>query len=58
MLELAKECKEISIFTHVSTAYVNCTQNGLIEEKIYNPEIEIESFVARVMAMTPLAVKE
>jgi hypothetical protein len=30
----------------------------LIEEKIYNPEMEIESFVARVMAMTPLAVKE
>ena len=53
-----KECKQISIFTHVSTAYVNCTKTGLIEEKIYNPDVEIESFVARVMAMTPLAVKE
>ena len=58
MLELAKECKQISIFTHVSTAYVNCTKTGLIEEKIYNPDVEIESFVARVMAMTPIAVKE
>ena len=58
MLELAKECKELLIFTHVSTAYVNCTLTGLIEEKIYNQEMEIENFVKNVMAMTPLAVKE
>jgi len=24
MLELAKECKHLEVFTHVSTAYANC----------------------------------
>ena len=26
MLELAKECEHLDIFTHVSTAYVNCNR--------------------------------
>lgn len=26
MLELAKECHNLEIFTHVSTAYVNCNR--------------------------------
>lgn len=36
MLELAKECKNIEVFEHVSTAYVNSNRSGFIEEKIYN----------------------
>jgi len=36
MLELAKECKMLDVFTHVSTAYVNCNRTGYIEEKIYD----------------------
>ena len=47
MLELAKECKKLLSFTHVSTAYVNSNRTGFIEEKIYDlpcvsdPEEEI-----------------
>jgi len=26
VLDLAKECKNLKIFTHVSTAYVNCNR--------------------------------
>ena len=38
MLELAQECKNIKVFTHVSTAYVNCNimTNEKIEEKVYD----------------------
>jgi len=36
MSELAKQCLNLDIFTHVSTCYVNCTMhNQYIEEKIY-----------------------
>jgi len=37
LLNLAKECKNILTYTHVSTAYVNSNlrQNN-IEEKIYD----------------------
>jgi len=39
MLDLAKECKNLYCFTHVSTAYVNCyLPEGPIEEKIYDPQ--------------------
>lgn len=36
MLELAKECRKLQVFTHVSTAYVNCNRKGFIDEKIYS----------------------
>lgn len=36
VLELAKECKNLDVFTHVSTCYVNCDRDGYIEEEIYN----------------------
>ena len=37
VLALANECKKLKIFTHVSTAYVNCDRpGGNIYEKIYN----------------------
>lgn len=35
MLDLAKACKNLSIYTHVSTCYVNCEKIGYIKEKIY-----------------------
>lgn len=35
MLELAKECKNLDVFLHVSTAYVNCDRPGMKEERIY-----------------------
>ena len=37
LLDLAKDCKHIITFTHVSTAYVNSNLNkNNIEEKIYD----------------------
>ena len=35
MLELARSVKKLSVFTHISTCYVNCDQSGLIKEEIY-----------------------
>ena len=32
---LAKQVKNLDIFTHVSTCYVNCNMRGLIKEEIY-----------------------
>ena len=42
MLNLAKECEHLEIFTHVSTAYVNCNLNNFIEEEIYRPDFDAE----------------
>ena len=43
MLDLAKECKKLQVFSHVSTTYVNCNRpNGLIEETIYPLENDFE----------------
>lgn len=40
MLELAKSCKHILAFCHVSTAYVNSNQpyDSFIDEEIYNKD--------------------
>jgi nucleoside-diphosphate-sugar epimerase len=35
VLELAKECRNLQIHIHVSTAYVNSDKTGLINEKLY-----------------------
>ncbi|KAM3137875.1 hypothetical protein pb186bvf_009956 [Paramecium bursaria] len=48
MLDLAKECKQLENFIHVSTAYVNSDQFGYLEEKIYNPDKDVEGFVAKL----------
>jgi hypothetical protein len=58
MLELAQECKQLQVFTHVSTAYVNCNRpGGNIEEDIYDLDIDVEETVARLMAMNPQEVQ-
>ena len=55
MLALAKECKKLEVFTHVSTAYVNSNRRGFIEEKIYDlPNNEDpEDVIARIQKMNP-----
>ena len=62
MLDLAKECKNIECFTHVSTAYTNSnfTGNNFIEEKIYDLDggLDPEDIVQKIQNMGPLAVKE
>ncbi|CAG9770338.1 unnamed protein product [Ceutorhynchus assimilis] len=39
MIQLAKECKKLDVFVHVSTAYSNC-QEKLIKEEFYAPHID------------------
>jgi hypothetical protein len=58
MLELAKECKNLDVFTHVSTAYVNCNRTGYIDEIIYNPGQNIDKLVKDVMAMSIQDIKD
>lgn len=52
MLELAKSCKNLAIYTHVSTCYVNCEKFGYIKEQIYDIPEDSEEVVRRIMAMT------
>lgn len=62
MLELAKECKNILAFTHVSTAYVNSNLpgNSRVEEKVYDlPNNEDpEEYIARICKLGPQKVQE
>ena len=55
MLELAKECRKLKAFTHVSTAYVNCNRQGFIEEKIYDLENDEdpEALIESISKMNP-----
>ena len=54
MMELAKECRHLDVFTHVSTCYVNCNQpDGPVQEEVYDQDMDVESKVARLMAMNP-----
>lgn len=51
MLDLAKECKNLLIHTHISTCYVNSTRTGYIEEGIYDIETDVEAKVREIMIM-------
>lgn len=53
MLDLAHECKRLEVFTHVSTAYVNCEKRGFIKEQIYELDYDSEELMNRLMKMTP-----
>jgi hypothetical protein len=57
MLELAKECKNIVTFSHVSTAYVNSNMpnNSVVEEKVYElPEnMDPEKIVQDIISLGP-----
>ena len=41
ILDLAKECKNLQILTHVSTCYVNCNRTHFCKEEIYNPHEDV-----------------
>ena len=58
MLELAKQCKKLEVFTHVSTAYVNCTRRGVIEEEIYDQNVDSEAIIKKITEMNTHQVKE
>ena len=52
MLELAEACQKLQIFTHVSTAYVNCEKKGFIKEQIYDIPEDSEDVINRVLSMS------
>lgn len=52
MLDLAHECKGLEIFTHVSTAYVNCEKKGFIKEQIYDIDQDSDELISRVYKMS------
>lgn len=55
LINLAKDCQNLIILTHVSTAYVNCNKpGGFIEEKIYEDDItyDVEQFIHQVLNMS------
>ncbi|CAG9770342.1 unnamed protein product [Ceutorhynchus assimilis] len=39
LIQLARECKKLDVFVHISTAYSNC-QEMLIKEEFYPPHID------------------
>jgi len=51
MFELAKKCRHLQNFLHVSTAYVNADKRGLIEEKIYEISFDAEKLVSDLYKM-------
>lgn len=54
LLELSKLIKNLKVFTHVSSAYVNCNRPpGYVDEMIYESQDgTAESIVAKIMAMS------
>ena len=42
MMKLAQSVKNLDVFTHISTCYVNCNIKGLIKEEIFDREISAE----------------
>ena len=55
MQELAKECRNLICMVHVSSALVNSNQphRSFIEEKCYEPKIDPELLVPKIMSMNP-----
>ncbi len=45
MFELAQQSKRLENFLHVSTAYVNSDKKGIIQEKIYDLNMDAEEYV-------------
>ena len=54
MLELSLQCKHLEIFTHVSTAYVNCDKRGFIKEQIYDINEDSEEIMNRILKMSAI----
>jgi len=52
MLDLAHSCKQLQVFTHVSTAYVNCEKKGFIKEQIYDIEVDSDDLIKKILQMS------
>lgn len=53
VIELAKNCKNLSAFVQISTAYVNCDKLGWIQEKVY-PYNENPKEVLKMLLSIPV----
>ena len=54
LFALAKKLKNLQAFIHVSSAYVNMTQNeGWIEEKLYKLEKDPKLILKEIMGLSP-----
>eukprot|EP00742_Colponemidia_sp_Colp-10_P010413 GILJ01011431.1.p1 GENE.GILJ01011431.1~~GILJ01011431.1.p1 ORF type:complete len:1177 (+),score=214.25 GILJ01011431.1:40-3570(+) len=53
MLDLARKCRDLKAFVHVSTAYVNANKRGWVEEKIYPCQFDPEALIQDVLKMSP-----
>ncbi len=51
MFELAKKCRRVENFLHVSTAYVNADKRGFIEERVYETSFDAEKLVSDIYKM-------
>eukprot|EP01094_Clydonella_sp_ATCC50884_P002152 TRINITY_DN11657_c0_g1_i1.p1 TRINITY_DN11657_c0_g1~~TRINITY_DN11657_c0_g1_i1.p1 ORF type:complete len:1182 (-),score=509.15 TRINITY_DN11657_c0_g1_i1:235-3780(-) len=53
VLSLAKRCRRLDAFTHISTAYVNCNKKGTIEEKLYPLDYDPEDMLKKLLDTDP-----
>lgn len=45
LLDIAHSIKQLKAFVHVSTAYSNCVERQIVDEKFYNPPIQPENLM-------------
>lgn len=57
MMELARSCEKIEMFTQISTSYVNSDKRGYIEDKMYELGFDPEALVGKIMEMDKETVK-
>jgi hypothetical protein len=52
-LELAKECKHLEIYTHVSTAYANSEKpsGSFVKEQIYDHPFDVMEYIQKIRNM-------
>lgn len=51
MLDIAKKCKHLGAFVHVSTCYVNSNRTGWVDEKLYPLGFDPEAMVKKIRGM-------
>ena len=49
MLTLAQKCPKLVVFVHTSTAYVNCTLDRFIDEKIYPMDRDPTAYINEIV---------
>lgn len=57
LLEIAKRCKNMEGFVHVSTAYVNSNRRGWIEEKLYPLGYDPDELLIKIREMKETEVR-